>query len=698
MTAADGSYRYLNGDGRWPGFTWDGLALDAEGVLRLMPLPRFDGVLPARVRSLDPAPLVAGLAIDRDGTIYFSDPAANTVRRVNGCSAAIEAVPCLGRRGAATTPFSGPAALLIPAHRHALYVADAGNGRIQIFDLETMALIEVLSGFQQPVSLASSEDGRLYVVAMQARRLDQLTISGDVVSSFWDALHADGRVTEPVAVACDGPHVVVLDGQSHLVHVFDQGGTWVRSTDVAIAGASMIAAGDDVVYVGDPGRQRVAVFRLTHQGTYTLAGDAVGYDGPVAALACDRSGGLLVLPGGGFAPLRLTIDGSYRHEGWLHSGAIAFDDLPHFWNRLHADIDLPEGSHVQFFVAAGVAATPPASPTAFPLPAPWRAIDSDSTDFFLTLDGAKTPALWIAARFDNDAHATPALAQLRVDFDQSSYVPHLPAVFGEHDSEQLLLRYLSLYESFFRELEDEIDRLPALVDPAAARPDALAWLAGFLALPLPETWSEAERRQAIAGAYERYARRGTIAGLLETLRLEAGVRATIDEPIQAAGWWSMPGSSTSCQPGAAGTWVDASDSLLGVNTILVSAEPQGAVVGTTATLDRSQLLTHEEYGMPLFDEVAHRFTLRLYPRDVECAGKLDEIKAIVDREKPAHTAYEVCVFEPGIRIGYQARLGIDTLLGRGPVQGRLGDAALVLAGSPPSRLGLRSHLGVSTHL
>ena len=691
MTAITRPYRYLNRDGVWPGFTWEGLELDDAGVLRLMALPRFDGALPSDVPPLDPSQPAAGIAVDSDGTIYFSNPASNAVYRVDGCSHGVERLPLR---------FTAPAGLLIAPHRRALYVADSENGRILIFNPTTLARIEVLTGFQRPVSLAADADGQLYVVDTLAKRVDQLTISGDVVASFWENVRDSGHVHEPIAVACDGDVVFVLDTQSHDVSLFDRQGVWIRSTegpDISTGGASAFAACGGAIYVADPIARRLAVLRQNQDGAYVLAGYAAGYEGQAAALACDRHGDLLVLPGGALAPVTLTLDGSYRPDGWLRSGSISVDDIPHYWNRLHASIDLPAGSHVQFFVYTGALSSPP-PPAADPMPAKWRPVGSDTTDFFIALDGEKTQALWIAAHLTNDLHATPALSQLRLDFDQESYLPYLPAIFRERECGDLLLRYISLFESFYRELEGDVDDLPALVDPAAAAADALGWLAGFLALPVPETWSEQQQRDAIAGAYTRYARRGTVAGLIEVLRAEAGVRAVVDEPIQAAGWWSMPGKSTSCKPDARGGWVDTVDSMLGFNTVLPSGEPQGAVVGTTAVFDRSQLITQEEYGTPLFEAVAYRFTVLLYPGDVTCAGKLDDIKAIVDREKPAHTSYEICVVEPGIRVGYRARLGIDTLVGHGPVQRGLGETALVLAGQPPSSLGISSRLGVSTHL
>ena len=54
------------------------------------------------------------------------------------------------------------------------------------------------------VLLASDEAGHLYVVDVQARRVHQFTVSGDVVASFSEAVSQSGRVPAPRAVACDG--------------------------------------------------------------------------------------------------------------------------------------------------------------------------------------------------------------------------------------------------------------------------------------------------------------------------------------------------------------------------------------------------------------------------------------------------------------------------------------------------------------
>jgi hypothetical protein len=92
------------------------------------------------------------------------------------------------------------------------------------------------------------------------------------------------------------------------------------------------------------------------------------------------------------------------------------------------------------------------------------------------------------------------------------------------------------------------------------------------------------------------------------LRLFAGVHAVIEEPILNAGWWSLPVPiEEGCNPAAAcaqQSWVNAEDSVLGFTSMLAPAEPQGAVVGTTAALDRSHLITGDEFGATLFQDRA----------------------------------------------------------------------------------------------
>lgn len=137
--------------------------------------------------------------------------------------------------------------------------------------------------------------------------------------------------------------------------------------------------------------------------------------------------------------------------------------------------------------------------------------------------------------------------------------------------------------------------------------------------------------------------------------------------------------------------------------MLAPAQPQGAVVGASAVLDQSDLISDAEFGSPLFTDVAFQFAVWVYRSQVICPDAMTRIRAIVNQEKPIHTRYHVCVIDPQFRVGFQSRVGMDTLVGGPPRSLALGtgqslgqDAAL--AGPPPSLLEAGSRLGVSTRL
>src|SRR5262249_5761152 len=133
---------------------------------------------------------------------------------------------------------------------------------------------------------------------------------------------------------------------------------------------------------------------------------------------------------------------------------------------------------------------------------------------------------------------------------------------------------------------------------------------------------------------------------------------------------------------------------LGFNTMLAPAHEQGAVLASTAVLGQSHLLAEDAIGAPLFADVAHRFCVQVYAAHLPDARAREQVVRVLDREKPAHTDYHLCVIEPRMRVGFQARVGIDSIVAGPPPEWRLDSGApdgadRVLADAPPhtGRLG-----------
>jgi phage tail-like protein len=328
-----------------------------------------------------------------------------------------------------------------------------------------------------------------------------------------------------------------------------------------------------------------------------------------------------------------------------------------------------------------------------PSPAKTR-IDSLSSEFAeanAPLPRVSAKYLWLGGLLLGDEAVSPTVHQIRVDYDQETYLQFLPPVFAENNkSREFMERFLALFGSILSDAEKNIDELSKLFDPYATPARFLPWLANWLALDLDADWSEIQLRDAIAQAFALQSLRGTVEGMQRYLKLYRNVDAIIEEPILYVSLWCLPNRSsgteikevrsgcwTLCPPSISHNdeteesgnfrrfsedWQHADGSILGYSTMLAPAHAQGAVVGTTSTLDQSHLIEEMDFGAPLFEDLAHFFYVLIHWNQLKCQNDLDKVKILVDREKPAHTDYHLCVIEPKMRVGFQSKVGIDTIV------------------------------------
>jgi phage tail-like protein len=670
-------YRYLNRGNRWMDFTWDGLELTADGALRLSALPI--AAPPVTVSSDTPIPdAPAGVTEVPGGDVYISDPAGSRVLVVDGCDGTLH-------EACGPHDMHIPRGLAYHRPRRALLVADSGSGRVLLVDLGTHQLTETWTGFTDPRSLAVDSAGDVYVTDHGTRRLRKLDQFGRDRPWSWTP---DDVTPSEVAVRDDGT-VVVLDPTSGQVYEIDASGRQQASWDSSLHGAMGLAVHGTTTYLGDNHQRRLLAFGSGGR----LVGTAYGWTGPVAAVGTGPHGELYVHSGAPTAPSVLASTGAYRTRGAAWGGPFvnpSFERQP--WHLVRAALTRSgPGAHFRLYLSTQQT-QPPVDPAADdPFSDPGWQSPSVAPDAAQTLfAGEPLGTVWVGVQLRGEGLATPVLSQIRIDFAHPTLLRYLPAIYREDSaSRQFLARWLTLFESGFGTEHELVEGLAALFDPAAADPRFLHWLAGWLALELPETWPVPRQRQAITGAFPSYASRGTAAGLIEALRTELGLTAAVEEPIVQSGWWALPEDD----PPTA----EAELSVLGATTVLAVAEPQGAVLGTTAVLDGSTLSPQEEYARALFADVAHQFTVRLYRGAAFSDHALSDASAVVARHAPAHATYHVCVVEPCLRVGVQARVGIDAIVGDAAACGKALDAAsgggLVLGGEAPSRLGRDSELG-----
>jgi phage tail-like protein len=109
---------------------------------------------------------------------------------------------------------------------------------------------------------------------------------------------------------------------------------------------------------------------------------------------------------------------------------------------------------------------------------------------------------------------------------KSHYLQYLPALYYDDD---LMGRFLMIFESFWQPIEQQIDGIHYYFDSKMTPSDFLPWLASWTDLALDDRWTEAQQRRLLGSAARLFRMRGTRQGLVEYLEIYTGRRAVITE-------------------------------------------------------------------------------------------------------------------------------------------------------------------------
>lgn len=635
-----------------------GVAPDRDGVLRLRRVP---GPADGRAIVIDtayPAPRdPSGLTLGPCGRVFVADTAGNRVWLIEPQCASRVAMP----------GFAGPRGLALAETR--LWIAEPAASRIAARALPALDTGPAPLAPVAATSLAIDTRQRLLYVDPAAARVRRVLPDGTPDTAFDAAIATGGRLAAPifVAVAADDD-VLVSDAVHNRVDRFDADGAYVATLSGPagwLPGA--IAAGDGRVYVADAADGRIRVFAADG----TCDGALPRWRGPVSALALAGNGDLYVKPG---------LDADYRvldagldcvAAGELVAGP--FDaGVERDWARAWCDAETPPGTTLTVAVALAAAAAPP--PAAFqPLPG------HDALLELLSAAAASRRYLWLRATLSSaDGRNSPALRQLRAATAAEDLRDFLPATYRRNDPDGVLQHLLELLHGEFAAVEEAIDDAARVADPDYLGAAQLSWLAQWLGLELPRIADDGERRALIAEAIaRRFPRRGTPASIADFVALHTGIRPAIVESFAARRLWVLGESSR-----------------LGFDTMLPPLDPLGMVVpdparatgccpvadgepaSGRAVVGESGPLAAHQIGLPLFAEDAYRFCVVVDAYRVANPATLAEIRRIVEREKPAHTDYRIDVVAPMLRIGLQATVGVDAIVGGPPPAWQLGRDAL----------------------
>lgn len=638
----------------WRARRRDNVEIDADGALSIRALTgRAEPLAAGEATGPDRCP--SAVTADCDGTLLVLDAAAATLHRVgHRCERTWTTV---GGRGTSLRRFREPRGLaLLPSA--ALAVADTGNNRIQVFAPATETLLHVLDGFNQPWDIVGDRRGRLFVADRGNGRVRVIAADGT-----WRRDLGAGylKLPERLALSRSGA-LAVVDVGVNAVFVFTRGRRLPRVLTIAAPVAVAFDA-DGRLFIGD---RRGSIHNYGESpagsGRYELAGIAsTGLTRPILALAafgCPRALALLVeappdeeldlrsesdRAGVGRTLWRVDPAGGRGREGVVITEAIDSGRERHRWQRVRIRAELPRGTTVDVESATGEESTPPVEQLT------WKTClraAADNPDCLV--QSASGRYLWLRLTLRSNGRAAPSLHAITVSLGTGSYLQYLPAAFQEdEESRRFLERFLAIFQSGFDDLNDLVDTLVDLFEPRRTRAAFLPWLAQWIGLLVDPTWTETQLRDRIAGAIRTYGRRGTADGLQAAIRAYADVDARIVEHFRLRQLARL--SESSMLDGSAALWSPARSERL--------------QLGSYSQLGQFRLTSWPEPGVEALEWGAHRFTVLFDAAPYAAADIADRVARVVEREKPAHTSAAICPVFPRLRVGVQARLGIDASVG-----------------------------------
>lgn len=704
-----------------------GLAIDSRNriyvldrglkrVLRFSPLGAPDEPYNTAMAAQPTLVSPSSLAVGDNDVLYVSDEQSNTILRFDHNGIALSLLPV----GSSATPIH-PRALA--AHGGRLYVADAEDGRIWVFECRADAYLGALHGYRGSVAaMTMSDNGTLFIKPGLDETVHKLqpetacASSGELLAGPFDA--GEGNEWERVSVKAEIP-----DGTDVALYLFasdtdsvSPGATDWRQTlslDTLVQSVLGFSNGPStlkrflwlrVLLKSDDQRTSPRLLQVqaeTIGESYLQHLPAVYARDNAPHRFLER---WLALFRGEFGDLELALDEMAQRFDpatapedflpWLASW-LAFDlppdgavdatrELLLRVHDLYSRRGTPQGLREWVELYAGVR---PHIFEAFRKRRIWQLRESASSALgFDTVLAPSHPDGMIVPGF---TLADPHYMGLRGDYYQGTNFERLilsrtdPDVnfdweagspdasvpsdrFSVRWTGQLLARFSETY-TFYVTADDGV-RL---------------WVDGGLIVDQWIDQSATEHYGSItlsAGRWypiqlEYYERTGRA-----VIRLSWASRSQRKEIIPQSQLYSIRDDHAQLEPPE--------------QTLLVGQ----TVVGQTGPLARS------DFGIPLFSDTAHLFTVSIPAAKAPDPSQRAIVRRVIESEKPAHTDFHLCFVEPRMRVGFQARIGIDSIIAGPPEPMELDGTILgfdsyvgVEAGtSEIGRIGQRSTVGQNT--
>ncbi len=287
-----------------------------------------------------------------------------------------------------------------------------------------------------------------------------------------------------------------------------------------------------------------------------------------------------------------------------------------------------------------------------PHPADWQILTDGNLDALVGQPPGRY--LFVRIRLRGDGATTPTVRRIRLDFPRSTSLDSLPAIYrSDPAAAEFTARFLSLFDAELEHIDGLVERHPALLDPAAAPPEVLAWLAELVGMTFAPEWDLETRRALVAAAPELYRTRGTVDGLRSAVALVFGVDPAVDEIGPTRPWGALAA-------GGDGATEQGSPLAARLRQVRLFGRSRSRLRLGTSALGRTAI---KSFGNPDDDpRNSGAFRIRISLPSSGSRGPIDRVQArdLVAAVSPAHVVADVRFGGDGFFVGTAAAVGIDT--------------------------------------